>query len=86
MWLSENERRKRYVEGAVISALRLYRHWRKRGVGSEEAFARAVRQALGMIEASGMGEDEVRESLQELKNIIDAILDAMSKGNDEGER
>ena len=86
MWLSENEKRKRYVEGAVISALRLYRHWRKRGVGSEEAFARAVRQALGMIEASGMGEDEVRESLQELKNIIDAILDAMGKGNDEGER
>jgi len=86
LWLSENEKRKRYVEGAVISALRLYRHWRKRGVGSEEAFARAVRQALGMIEASGMGEDEVRESLQELKNIIDAILDAMGKGNDEGER
>ncbi len=86
MWLSESERRKRYVEGAVISALRLYRHWRKRGVGSEEAFARAVRQALGMIEASGMREEEVKESLRELKNIIDAILNAMDEENNNEER
>ncbi len=86
MWLSENEKRKRYVEGAVISALRLYRHWRKRGVGSKEAFARAVRQALGMIEASGMREEEVKESLEELKNIIDAILNAINREKREEER
>ncbi len=83
MWLSESEKRKRYVEGAVISALRLYRHWRKRGVSSEEAFARAVRQALGMIEASGMREEEVKESLRELKNIIDAIINAMDEENND---
>ncbi len=81
MWLSEKERRKRYVEGAVISALRLYRHWRKRGVSSSEAFARAVKQALGMIEASGMSEEEVRESLRELKTIVDAILESLSNSN-----
>ncbi len=81
MWLSEKERRKRYVEGAVISALRLYRHWRKRGVSSDEAFARAVKQALGMIEASGMSEEEVRESLKELKTIVDAILKSLGNSS-----
>jgi len=81
LWLSEKERRKRYVEGAVISALRLYRHWRKRGVSSDEAFARAVKQALGMIEASGMSEEEVRESLKELKTIVDAILKSLGNSS-----
>ncbi len=84
MWLSERERRKRYVEGAVISALRLYRHWKKRGVGSNEAFTRAVKQAVGMIEASGMSRDEVRESLEELKNIVNAILKALDEGGGAG--
>lgn len=80
--LSEKETKRRYVEGAIISALRLYRHWRKRGLTSDEAFSRAVKQAVGMIEVSGLNKDEVLEALNDFKRIVDAVMDEFRKRNE----
>ncbi len=82
MRLSEKETKRRYVEGAIISALRLYRHWRKRGLTSDEAFNRAVKQAVGMIEVSGLGKEEVLEALNDFKEIVDAVTDEFRKRNE----
>lgn len=71
--VSEEELRRRYVEGAIISALRLYRHWRKRGLTKNEAFKRSVKQALGMMEVSGLSREEVVDVLEDFRKILDEI-------------
>ncbi|MGC8974748.1 MAG: hypothetical protein ACP5KB_00955 [Thermoprotei archaeon] len=71
--VSEEELRRRYVEGAIISALRLYRHWRKRGLTKNEAFKRSVRQALGMMGVSGLTKEEVVDVLEDFRKILDEI-------------
>lgn len=70
---SEDESRRRYVEGAIISALRLYRHWKKRGLTKDEAFKRSVKQALGMVEASGLSKEEVVDVLDDFSRILDEL-------------
>ncbi len=70
---SEDESRRRYVEGAIISALRLYRHWKKRGLTKDEAFKRSVKQALGMVEVSGLSKDEVADVLDDFRRILDEL-------------
>ncbi len=79
MRLTEKETKKRYVEGAIISALRLYRHWRKRGLTKREAFERAVKQAIGMIEVSELDSDEISEVLNDLVRIINAVNEELKK-------
>jgi len=67
----------RYVEGAIISALRLRRFWRRRGLNEEEAMKRAVKQAIGMIRVSGLSNAEVVTILKELKEMAEAVLENM---------
>ncbi|MFN3268092.1 MAG: hypothetical protein ACK416_02410 [Zestosphaera sp.] len=76
--MSEEESRRRYVEGAIISALRLYRHWRKRGLTKSEAFKRSVKQALGMMEVSGLSKEEVIDVLEDFRRIIDEVKNELS--------
>lgn len=76
--VSEDESRRRYVEGAIISALRLYRHWRKRGLTKEEAFRRSVKQALGMVEVSGLSKEEVTDVLEDFRRILDEIKNGLN--------
>lgn len=71
--VSKEESRRRYVEGAIISALRLYRHWRKRGLTKDEAFKRSVKQALGMMGVSGLSKEEVVDVLEDFRIILDEI-------------
>jgi len=75
------ETQKRYVEGAVISGLRLYRHWRKRGLSKDESFKRAVKQALGMMEVSGLDKNEILEVMEDLKMFIDEIINELKNAN-----
>lgn len=76
--VSEEELRRRYVEGAIISALRLYRHWRKRGLTKNEAFKRSVKQALGMMEVSGLSKEEVVDVLEDFRRILDEIKNELA--------
>lgn len=76
--VSEDESRRRYVEGAIISALRLYRHWRKRGLTKDEAFRRSVKQALGMVEVSGLSKEEVTDVLEDFRRILDEIKNGLN--------
>lgn len=76
--VSEEELRRRYVEGAIISALRLYRHWRKRGLTKNEAFKRSVKQALGMMEVSGLSKEEVIDVLEDFRRILDEIRNELT--------
>ncbi len=78
MVVSEEESRRRYVEGAIISALRLYRHWRKRGLTKSEAFKRSVKQALGMMEVSGLSREEVIDVLEDFRKILDEIKNELT--------
>ncbi|MEO3993580.1 MAG: hypothetical protein QN229_04700 [Desulfurococcaceae archaeon TW002] len=76
--VTEEESRRRYVEGAIISALRLYRHWRKRGLTKSEAFKRSVKQALGMMEVSGLSREEVVDILEDFRRILDEIKNELT--------
>lgn len=76
--VSQEELRRRYVEGAIISALRLYRHWRKRGLTKNEAFKRSVKQALGMMEVSGLSKEEVIDVLEDFRRILDEIRNELT--------
>ncbi|OYT49589.1 MAG: hypothetical protein B6U73_05165 [Desulfurococcales archaeon ex4484_204] len=71
---------RRYVEGSVVSALRLYRHWVRRGLNREEALRRAVKQAVGMIESSHLSEEEVIKVLEDLRGMAEAIISKLRKG------
>jgi len=65
---------KRYVEGAIISASRLWRHWMRRGLSSDEALKRAIKQAYNMIKSSGLGMDDVLSTLKDLRRITDELI------------
>ena len=78
VWRDE-ESSVRYVEGAIISALRLKRFWRRRGLSEDEAMRRAVKQAIGMIKVSGLGDDEIVMILRELKRMTEAVLEHIEK-------
>ena len=77
--LRNEESSVRYVEGAIISALRLKRFWRRRGLSEDEAMRRAVKQAIGMIKVSGLGDDEIVMILRELKRMTEAVLEHIEK-------
>ncbi|MCD6084197.1 MAG: hypothetical protein J7J20_01500 [Desulfurococcales archaeon] len=78
VWRNE-ESSIRYVEGAIISALRLKRFWRRRGLSEDEAMKRAVKQAIGMIKVSGLSERDVISTLKELKRMTESVLEQMGK-------
>ena len=72
---------RRYVEGAVVSATRLLRHWMSRGLSEEEALSRAIKQALNMIKSSGLSEEEVLKTLKELRGITDKLISHIESGS-----
>ena len=78
VWHNE-ESSVRYVEGAIISALRLKRFWRRRGLSEDEAMRRAVKQAIGMIKVSGLSERDVITILKELKKMTESVLEQIEK-------
>ncbi len=78
VWRNE-ESSVRYVEGAIISALRLKRFWRRRGLSEDEAMRRAVKQAIGMIKVSGLSERDVITILKELKKMTESVLEQIEK-------
>ena len=78
VWRNE-ESSVRYVEGAIISALRLKRFWCRRGLSEDEAMRRAVKQAIGMIKVSGLSNTEVITVLKELKKMTEAVLERIKE-------
>lgn len=69
----------RYVEGAVLSMLRLRRYLLSRGVDPEEVDERIKKQAIGMLEASGLSKDKIIEILVELKLVVEVLIDLVSR-------
>lgn len=69
----------RYVEGAVLSMLRLRRYLLSRGVDPDEVEERIRKQAIGMLEASGLNKEKIIEILTELRLVVDTLLDLVSK-------
>jgi|YelNatPaOPRAMG01_1025707.scaffolds.fasta_scaffold35606_1 hypothetical protein len=69
----------RYVEGAVLSMLRLRRYLLSRGVDPDEVEERIRKQAIGMLEASGLSKEKIIEVLTELRLVVDTLLELVSK-------
>lgn len=77
----------RYVEGAVLSMLRLRRYLLSRGIDPEETDERIKKQAIGMLEASGLSKEKIIEILVDLKLVVETLIDLVSKaefGEDSG--
>ncbi len=78
----------RYAESALISAVRLRRYWLSQGLPEDEAISRAVKQAVGMMRASGRKPEELLElfrELQEASEAFVAMLEKVIKGEKESE-
>jgi hypothetical protein len=75
----------RYAESALISAIRLRRYWIKQGYSDDEAIARAVKQAAGMMTSSGVPLDRLITLFEELESASKAfkemLLDVSKKVN-----
>lgn len=78
----------RYVEGAVLSMLRLRRYLLSRGVDPREVDERIRKQVIGMLEASGLSKERIISILVELKLVVETIIDMVNKVElqEEGER
>jgi len=78
----------RCAESALISAIRLRRYWLSQGLPEDEAISRAVKQAVGMIKASGRKPEELLELFKELHEASEAfvaMLEKVIKGEKESE-
>jgi len=71
----ESDKNVRYVEGAVLSMLRLRRYLLSRGVDPDEVESRIRKQALGMLEASGLPKERIVKVLKELKHVVDSLIE-----------
>jgi len=69
----------RYAESALISAVRLRRYWLSQGLSEDEAIARAVKQAVGMMRASGRKPEELLELFRELQEASKAFVTMLEK-------
>ncbi|MCX8184249.1 MAG: hypothetical protein RMI56_05155 [Sulfolobales archaeon] len=74
-----NDKNIRYVEGAVLSMLRLRRYLLSRGVDPEEVDERIKKQAIGMLEASGLSKEKIVEILIELKLVVEVLIELVSR-------
>lgn len=84
--VSPEEATNRYAESALISAVRLRRYWLSQGFSEEEAIRKALKQAIGMLAASGLGPNKLLELFRELKeacNAFIALLEDIEKGTKE---
>ncbi len=75
----------RYVEGAVLSMLRLRRYLLSRGVDPEEVDERIKKQAIGMLEASGLSKEKILSILVELKLVVETLIKLASEMELQGE-
>ena len=66
--------RDKQAEAALISAIRLWRYWVRQGVDERIAFANALKQAIGMLRASGKSPDVLLEELQDLKTACNSFI------------
>ncbi|MEM1672709.1 MAG: hypothetical protein QW341_03930 [Candidatus Bathyarchaeia archaeon] len=69
----------RYAESALISAIRLRRYWLSQGLSEDEAISRAVKQAVGMMKASGRKPEELLELFRELHEASKAFITMLEK-------
>ena len=69
----------RYAESALISAIRLRRYWLSQGLSEDEAISRAVKQAVGMMKASGRKPRELLELFRELQEASKAFVNMLEK-------
>ncbi|MCC6047008.1 MAG: hypothetical protein LM571_02335 [Desulfurococcaceae archaeon] len=82
----ESDRNIRYVEGAVLSMLRLRRYLLSRGVDPDEVESRIRKQALGMLEASGLPKEKIVKVLNELKHVVDTLVEIVESSDIGSER
>lgn len=73
----------RYAESALISAIRLRRHWISQGFSEKEAIERAVKQASGMMAASGVSLKELYELFGELEKACSVFKKMIVKAEQE---
>jgi hypothetical protein len=59
----------RYAESALISAIRLRRYWKSQGLSEEEAIRKALKQAFGMLNSSGIPPKELYKLFDELEKV-----------------
>lgn len=64
----------RYAESALISAIRLRRYWLSQGLSEDEAISRAIKQAVGMMRASGRKPEELLQLFKELEAASKAFV------------
>jgi hypothetical protein len=69
----------RYAESALISAVRLRRYWISQGLSEDEAIERALKQALGMLEASGLGPEKLLNFFMNYKVLVMHLLKYLKK-------
>jgi len=82
----ESDKNVRYVEGAVLSMLRLRRYLLSRGVDPDEVESRIRKQALGMLEASGLPKEKIVKVLKELKHVVDSLIEIVEASGIGSER
>jgi hypothetical protein len=66
---SRDEVKTRYAESALISAIRLRRHWMSQGLPEDVATDRALSQAVGMMFSSGVPLERLIELFDELQGV-----------------
>ena len=64
----------RYAESTLISAIRLRRYWLSQGLSEDDAISRAVKQAIGMMKASGRKPEELLKLFRELHEASGAFV------------
>lgn len=69
----------RHAESALISAIRLRRYWLSQGLSEDEAVSRAIKQAVGMMKASGRKPEELLQLFKELEAASKAFVDMLEK-------
>ena len=74
----------RYAESALISAIRLRRYWLSQGFSEDEAISRAVKQAVGMMKASGRRPEELLALFKELREASEAFITMLEKVIEKG--
>ena len=75
--VSTEELLDRYAESALVSAVRLRRYWLSQDVSESVAIDRAVRQAAGMMAASGLSVDRLIDLFGDLKSACDGFVEML---------
>jgi len=77
--LDKKEWVNRYAESALISAIRLRRYWISQGDSEDVAVEKAVKQAVGMMAASGLPPEKLLELFRELERACKAFIEMLEE-------